>query len=243
MTTHIYLTKILFSDRLYKLSKVCFVWAFSVLTLASFLPSSEGAEENRVPAVVQKMETAFKTVEDYTCEVEQIFYKDGEKSEPYQFKFYFKKGKRLRVDFSRPYPSLTIFYKEGDKEATVLPIRSIHALKFRFSIDNPIIRTPSGQWINQTDMDYFIRFLFKNLENVKQRADEFYEDDDQIRFLLWGLDYIEGKNLEKYRIILSKQYWLPIRIERYDLEGKPLEVSIIHDYAINSHLSDKLFVP
>jgi len=209
----------------------------------SILSTPAGAEENRVLAVVQKMESTFKTIEDYSCEVEQIFYKDGEKSEPYQFKFYFKKGKKLRVDFSRPYPSLTIFYAEGDKEATVLPIRSIHALKFRFSIDNPIIRTPSGQWINQTDMDYFIRFLFKNLESVRQKADEFYEDSDQIRFWLWGLDYIEGKNLEKYRIIVSKQYWLPTRIERYDLEGKPIEVSIIHNYAINSHLNDKRFVP
>jgi outer membrane lipoprotein-sorting protein len=211
--------------------------------LVSFPPSSEGAEENRALAVVQKMESAFKTVEDYTCEVEQIFYKDGEESERYLFKFYFKKGKKIRVDFWRPYSSLTIFYTEGDKKATVLPIRSIRALKFRLSIDNPLLRTPTGQWINQTDMDYFIGFLLKNLEKVKQKADEFYEDKDQIRFWLWGLDYIEGKNLERYRIILSKEYWLPIRIERYDLEGKPLEVSIIQNYAINAHLSDKLFVP
>ena len=222
------------------------VWlasAFLLLMAVSFLPPTAGAEENRILAVLQKMESAFKTVEDYTCEVEQIFYKDGEKSERYQFKFYFKKGKKIRVDFSRPYSSLTIFYTEGDKEATVLPLRFLPAMKFRFSIDNPVIRTPAGQWINQTDMDYFISFLFKNVEKVKQKTDEFYDDKDQIRFWLWGLDYIEGKNLEKYRIILSKQYWLPIRIERYDLEGKPLEVSIIQNYTINAHLSDKLFVP
>lgn len=210
---------------------------------ASFLPPTAGAEENRVLAVVQKMESAFKAVEDYTCEVEQIFYKDGEKNERYQFKFYFKKGKKVRVDFSRPYSSLTIFYTEGDKEATVLPLRFLPAMKFRFSIDNPIIRTPAGQWINQTDMDYFISFLFKNVEKVKQKTDEFYDDKDQIRFWLWAMDYIEGKNVEKYRIFVSKQNWLPIRIERYDLEGKPLEVSIIQNYAINGHLSDKLFVP
>ncbi len=29
----------------------------------------------------------------------------------------------------------------------------------------------------------------------------------------------------------------------FDLEGKPLEVSTIQNYAINAHLSDKLFVP
>jgi outer membrane lipoprotein-sorting protein len=226
-----------------RLSGIWLTSSLSLLMAVSVLPLSEGAEENRVLAVVQKMESAFKTVNDYTCEVEQIFYKDGEESERYRFKFYYKKGKKIRVDFSRPYSSLTIFYREGEKEATVLPLRFLPAMKFRFSIDNPIIRTPAGQWINQTDMDYFIKFLFKNLEKVKQKMDEFYEDKDQIRFWLWGLDYIEGKNPEKYRIFVSKQYWLPIRIERYDLEGKPLEVSIIQDYAINAHLSDKLFVP
>ncbi len=235
--------KILSSDRLFRLGRICSASAFSFLLLVSFLPSSEGVEENQVLAVVQKMESAFKSVEDYTCEVEQTFYKDGEKSEDYRFKFYFKRGKKIRVDFSRPYSSLTIFYTEGDKEATVLPLRFLPAIRFRFSIDNPIIHTPAGQWINQTDMDYFIGFLFKNLEKVKQKTDEFYEDKNQIRFWLWALDYIEGKNLEKYRIIISKQYWLPIRIERYDSEGKPLEASIIGNYAINSHLSDKLFVP
>jgi outer membrane lipoprotein-sorting protein len=73
--------------------------------------------------------------------------------------------------------------------------------------------------------------------------DEFYEDKDQIKFWLWGLDYIEGKDLEKYRIFISKQNWLPIRIERYLLEGKPLEVTAIQNYAINTGLNDKLFVP
>ena len=222
------------------------VWlasAFLLLMAVSFLPPTAGAEENRVLAVVQKMESGFKSVQDYTCEVEQIFYQDGGENQRYRFKFYFKREKKIRVDFSSPYSSLTIFFKEGDKEVTVLPIRSLRAMKFRLSIDNPLILTPAGQRINQTDMDYFINFLLKNLEKVKQGMDEFYEDKDQIRFWMWGYDYIGGMDLEKYRITISKQNWLPMRIERYNSEGKPLEVSVIQDYTINAHLSDKLFVP
>jgi len=217
--------------------------AFLFFGVAIFPPPSEGTEENRVLGVVEKMESSFKAVEDYTCEVEQIFYKDGGESERYRFKFYFKRGKKIRVDFSHPYSSLTIFYGEGDKEATVLPLRFLPAMKFRVSTDNPIIHTPAGQRINQTDMEYFIKFLSNNLKKVKQRTDEFYEEKDQARFWLWGLDYIEGKHLEKYHIFISKQYWLPIRIERCRLEGNPLEVTTIQNYAINTGLSDKLFVP
>jgi len=226
-----------------------FNWIFFILMLALLLPargspisSSQGSGEDRVLATVQKMESAFKTVEDYTCEVEQVFYQGGEESQRYRFKFYFKRGKKIRVDFSHPYSSLTILYREGEKEATVLPFRFLSSLQFRFNIDNPIIRTPAGQWIDQTDMEYFIKFLFKNLEKVKQKMDEFYEDKDQIRFWVWGLDYIEWKDLEKYHIFVSKQNWFPIRIERFHSEGKPLEVSIIQNYAINTHLKDELFV-
>jgi len=206
-------------------------------------PPSAGAEENRVLAVVQKMNSTFKTVEDYTCEVEQIFYQNGEENERYRFKFYFKRGKKIRVDFSRPHSALTILYSEGDQEAIVLPFRFLPALKFRISVDNPLLHTPAGQRINQTDMEYFIKFLFKSLETVEQKRDEFYEDNDQIRFWLWGYDYIGGKDLEKYQVLLLKRNWLPIRIERYHLEGIPLEVSIIQNYAINTHLNDKLFLP
>ena len=224
------------------------VWIFLLLTfvfagIVSLMPLQVGSEENRVLAVVQKMDGFFKTIENYSCEVEQIFYQNGEESQRYRFKFYFKRGKKIRVDFSHPYSSLTIFYRGGDEEATVMPFRSLPALKFRFSIDNPIILTPAGQRINQTDMEYFIKFLLNNLEKVKQKGDEFYEDKDLMRFWLWGLDYIVGKDLEKYRIFLSKQNWLPIRIERYHFEGKPLEVTIIQNYTINTGLEDKLFVP
>ena len=233
----------MFSNRGPEVRGISLASAFSLLLALGLPASSEGAEENRVLGVVQKMESAFKTVEDYSCEVEQTFYRNGEKSEHYWFKFYFKKKKKIRVDFAHPHSSLTIFYTEGDGEATVLPLRFLAAIKFRLSIENPIIHTPAGQWINQTDMGYFIEFLFKNLEQVKQKDDEFYEDKDEMRFWLWAMDYIQGKNLEKYHIFVSKQYLLPTRIERYDLGGKPLEVSTIQNYAINTHLSDKLFNP
>jgi outer membrane lipoprotein-sorting protein len=214
-----------------------------MLGVVSLKPLQARSQDNRVLSVVEKMESAFKAVEDYTCEVEQIFYQDGEEGEHYRFKFYFKRDKKIRVDFSYPYSSLTIFYSGGDKKATVLPLRFLPGMKFRVSVDNPILHTPAGQRINQTDMGYFIKFLLNNLEKVTQKMDEFYEDKDQIRFWLWGLDYIGGKDLEKYRIILSRHNWLPIRIERYHLAGKLIEVSIIQNYAINTHLNDKLFVP
>ena len=221
-----------------------FLWfAFVLLTVASPAPSSERTDENKILAVAQEMESAFETLEDYTCEVEQIFYQNGVEDQRYRFKFYFKKKKKIRVDFSHPYSALTIFYNDGDKEATVMPFRSVPALKFRFSIDNAMIKTIAGQRIDQTDMGHFIDFMSKNLKSVKQREDEFYEDRERVKFLFWAKDYIEDKIPEKYWISISKKHWLPIRIERFSLEGKPLEITDIKNYSINSHLEDKFLIP
>lgn len=203
----------------------------------------ERSDENRVLGVIQKMESAFKTMEDYTCEVEQVFFQDGVEDQHYRFKFYFKKQKKIRVDFSHPYSRLTIFYIDGEKEATVMPFRFMPALKFRFSIGNPMIKTPAGQRIDQTDMGHFIDFMAKNLERVQQGEDEFDEDKERVRFFFWAYDYIEEKNLEKYRISITKHHWLPVRIERYSLEDKTLETTDIKSYRINTHLEESLFSP
>ena len=228
------------------MSKGLLVFLFltvSLVLLMSATYSSERSESNHIFGVVQKMESAVKEMENYTCEVEQFFYQDGVVDQSYRFKFYFKKEKKIRVDFSRPYSSLTIFYSDGDKEATVMPFRFMPTLKFRFSIDNPMIKTLAGQRIDQTDMGHFVDFMSKNLKRIKQGEDEFYEDGEQVKFLFWAKDYIEEKLDEKYRISISKKYWLPIRIERYSLGGRPLEKTEIKNYVINTHLEDKLFVP
>jgi outer membrane lipoprotein-sorting protein len=216
---------------------------FLLVLLMSSAHSSERLEGSRVLGVVQKMESAVKEIENYTCEVEQFFFQNGVEDQSYRFKFYFKKKKRIRVDFSHPYSSLTIFYNDGDKEATVIPFRFMSALKFRLSVENPMIKTLAGQRIDQTDMGYFVDFMSKNLKRIKQGEDAFDEDGEQVKFLFWAKDYIEEKSEEKYRISISKKHWLPIRIERYNLEDRPLEITDIKNYVINSLLEDTLFNP
>lgn len=218
---------------------------FVLICLLSHLGNLEGVakDEDRILAVAQNMEAAFKKVKDYTCEVEQIFYQDGGENQRYRFKFHFKKRKKIRVDFSQPYSGLTIIYNDDDKDATVIPFRSLGALKFRLSVNNPLLKTLAGQRINQTDMGYFIDFMFKNLKKVEQKESDFYEDGQRVEFLFWALDYIEERSTEKYRISISKKYWLPIRIERYSSEDKLLELTDIKDYIVNAHLEDRFFLP
>ena len=222
--------------------------AFMLLLLASLLLHFEKFEatagtEDQILDVAQHMEDAFKKLEDYSCDVEQVFYQDGEENQRYLFKFYFKKEKKIRVDFSQPHSGLTLFYKNEDQEATVRPFRSLPGLKFRLSIDNPLMKTLAGQRISQTDMGYFIKFMFRNLKNVEQKENELRQDNERVEFLFWAMDYIQEKIPEKYRISISKKYWLPIRIERFNIDDRRLEVTDITNYVLNAHLQDKFFAP
>lgn len=221
---------------------------FLMLTFFSFFSvhrvfSQVNLGQDRILGAVQKMESSFKSIEDYTCEAEVIYYQNGVEEQHYRFKFYFKKVKKIRVDFSQPYPGLTVFYQGGEKEATVKPFRFMPSLRFRLSLDNPLIKTPAGQQIDQTDMGHFIEFVSRNLKQVKQKDGEFQEDDEQVRFWLWAMDYIKGESLEKYHITLSKKHWLPILIGRYHLEGHRLETTEIKNYRINAQVDERLFKP
>ena len=228
------------------MSKKNILFVFSAivcLLVGTFNFSDDAKSEDRIVAVAQQMETAFKTLEDYSCEVDQIFYQNGVENQRYRFKYYFKKNRKIRVDFSEPHPGLTILYTDDEKKATIIPFRSSSAFKFRLSVDNPLLKTLAGQRINQTDMGYFIDFLSKNLKKVKQEENTFSEDDQRVEFIFRAMDYIEEKLIEKYRISISKKYWLPTRIERCSSEGKLLEISNIKNYEINAHLQDRFFLP
>ncbi len=46
---------------------------FLLVSIESYAQSLEYPGENRVSAIVQKMESFYQTVEDYACEVDQVF--------------------------------------------------------------------------------------------------------------------------------------------------------------------------
>ena len=218
-----------------------------ILMIVFCAPMAVAAEEqpteNKVLRITQKMAAVFQKVQDYSCEVEEIFYGEGIEDPHYRFKYFFKKGKKIRVDFFQPYRGTTVLYIQGTKKVTVIPFSFLPIMRFRISIENPMVKTPTGQTIDQTDMGYFIDFLFQNVRNVKQEENEYQEDGERVSFLFWALDYIKREKLQKYKIVISKSNWFPMIIERYDLNGNPIDTAHIKNCLINTHLDDSLFNP
>jgi hypothetical protein len=147
------------------------------------------------------------------------------------------------MDFIHPFEGMTIFYRVGDKDFTVRPIRAVSAITFRLSITNPLFKSPSGQRLDQASIDHFLDFLFKNLRTVTQGNPGWKEDDEKVLFWFWGMDYIKGRLQEKYLIAISKKFWLPLRFERYDLNGIPQEITVFTNYRINEPVGEEFFKP
>jgi outer membrane lipoprotein-sorting protein len=236
----IFLNGILSSSRKLKyLFPLCLL-----LALGYGLPSpGEASDRTQILEILEKMKRHFQNLEDYSCEVEQSYFQNGEEAQRIYFRYYFRKDGRIRIDFSYPQTGTTLLYRRGEAKATVLPIRSLPGLRFQFSVQSPLLRTYTGQQVDQTDMGYFIEFLKKSLAESEQRDFEFREDGENVTFWILARDYLQGKNLEKYRIALSKTFWLPLRVERFSLENIPIEKSLLHGYLLNARPDDKFFLP
>jgi outer membrane lipoprotein-sorting protein len=207
------------------------------------LSATEPSGESPVMAVAEKMEAAFKGVKDYTCDIEQVFFKNGVEEERRHFTFYFKREKKIRVDFSSPHSGMTVLYQGNAEAVTVIPLRFLPFIRLHYPVDDPRVRTPAGQRVSQSDIGYFIEFLFRSLKTVQQGEAEYREEGNRITFQFRALDFTKGTSVEKYRVTLLRMNWLPVRIERYTQEGKSIEIDIIQNYRINTGLEDNFFVP
>jgi outer membrane lipoprotein-sorting protein len=229
------------------------VFGIVCILIIAFFPLSitakakERAIENKVLSIAQEMASAFQRVQDYTCDVEVTYHQswggEEQKNDRYRFRFYFKREKKIRVEFSEPYPGAIVIYSKGNEKATVIPFNYWPRLRFNISHKHAILKTPTGQRLEQTDMGYFIDFVLQSLREVDQVDHQLKEGGEQITFLLRALDYVYWKRVGKYRIVISKKNWVPVQIERYELDGTPVESIHIRNYSTNTHLDDHLFHP
>jgi len=221
---------------------LCIVVA--LLTLHPLDCRAQGsADRERILEVAGRIEKAYVQLQSYTCDIEGIYFVSGRESERYVFRFFFHKPDRFRIEFRSPYPGVTIFYTEGEREFTSRPLAAFPSVQFRFSVDNPLFKSPSGQGVNQMHILYFLDFLRKNARALPQEKADFRNDGEILSFWLNAKDYVKGQLPERYRMHVDSRLWLPARFERFDLAGTPLEFTIFTDYRINPALDRAFFDP
>lgn len=102
--------------------------------------------------LLKKMEAAYARIEDYQTNVEVKNYKSDGSSETQKFLYTFKKPKWVRIDFESPHSGMILIYPDKNGKVRVEPPGLAHIFKFDLSPENPLLRTPSGQRIDQTNL-------------------------------------------------------------------------------------------
>jgi outer membrane lipoprotein-sorting protein len=199
------------------------------------------SDRERILEIAGRIEDTYGKLQSYACDIEGIYFSSGKEFQRYVFKFHFRKPDRFRIEFSRPYSGVAIFYTNGDKEFVSRPFQTFPSVLYRFSVDNPLFKSPTGQKLNQLLMNYFLTFLKRNASELPQDDSEFRNDEEAVSFWLSARDYLTGKVPERYRIFINKKVWLPARFERYDMMGIPLEFTIFRNYRIDPAFLDEFF--
>jgi outer membrane lipoprotein-sorting protein len=220
---------------------------FILLALLSLQPpdclARNGADRERILDVIGRIDEAYGKLQSYTCDIEGIYFVSGRESERYVFRFYFRKPNLFRIEFQRPYPGMTIFYTQGERDFIARPFAAFPSVQFPFSVDNPLFKTPSGQGVNQMHLFYFLEFLRQNARMLPQEGADFRSSEGILSFWINAKDYVTGQSPERYRMHINIRVWLPDRFERFDLAGTPLEFTIFRNYRINPALDRAFFDP
>lgn len=204
-----------------------------VLAILLFLLCSgdaqPGNEADKVPAkqivaIAESMLHVFEGLGDFSCDIEVQYYRLTKEDKKYYFTWFWETRGISRVRFSRPYPGLTATYKRGDTEVTIQPFPFIPFMKFKLSLYHSLLRTPSGQRMDQGSIEYLSRFFYNNINLIQQHESSLSEETDRVAFSFWAADYTGGKELNRYYVIVSKENWFPLRIERYNKCKELIEV-------------------
>jgi len=195
--------------------------------------SSADTSGSHIVATVQKMIAALETVEGFRCETDIRYYRDGKADKRFIFTLHAETQGRVSLRFSRPYPGVKVVYRQGDSRLTVKPFQFLPIVTFSLSIDNPLVTSPTGQRINHCTLEYLITFLHENGEVITKRASEYSEGEDRIAFICWAKDYTNEKELNRYRVVVSKENWFPSRVERYNQQNLPIEIISFKNYTID----------
>jgi outer membrane lipoprotein-sorting protein len=207
----------------------------TVLSAAPVSQSSLSADVSgsHIVAAVQKMAATLETVARFSCETDIRYYRDGKPDKRFVFTLHAETPGSVSLAFSRPYPGVKVVYHQGDDKLTIKPFKFLPIVTFRLSIDNPLVTSPSGQRIDHCTLEHLITFLHENGELITKRASEYCEGEERIEFICWAKDYTNEKELNRYRVVVLKENWFPLRVERYDQHNLPIEIITFKNYTID----------
>ncbi len=203
---------------------------------------SYGFEEGSLSTndLLKKMEVAYARVEDYQMNVEVKNYKSDGSSEIRKFLYTFKKPKWIRIDFESPHPGMILIYPDKNGKVRVEPPGLSHIFNFDLSPENPLLRTPSGQRIDQTSIELLIQNISHSLTD-QRRGPVHIDENGYVRIRVLATDHFRKSIVTLYQFFIDSHLWLPVKVEESSPEGHLERTIAFQHLRINIGVLDSFF--
>jgi outer membrane lipoprotein-sorting protein len=202
---------------------------------------SHSALRDEIETVLKQMEAAYDEVKDYQTEVEvTLFKKDG--SIKWQKSLYtFKKPKWIRIELLSPHPGMIMVYPDGNGKVLVKPQGLSSMLTLHLRLDDPLLQTPSGQRMNQTDLGLLIKNIGHSVTDPRRGPVSLSEDKDTIQIEVLADDHFREGVETRYQFLISKELRLPVEVGESTTNGVQEERIIFRNLRTNINVPDELF--
>jgi outer membrane lipoprotein-sorting protein len=199
------------------------------------------ALQDDVETVLKKMEAAYDEVRDYQTEVEVIFFENDRSVKSTKCLYTFKKPKWIRLDWISPHQGMIMVYPDPNGKVLVKPQGLLSILTLHRMLDDPLLETPSGQRMNQTDMGLLIKNIRHSVTDQHRGPVSISEDKDTIQIQVLADDHFREAVETRYQFLISKELWLPVEVGKSTTNGVQESRIIFRNLRTNINVPDELF--
>ena len=218
----------------------CLAWI--IVLLVFMMPHLTLAWSNQdAEDLLKRMETAYGHLKDYQARVEVRTSRKDRSTETQIFLYTFKKPNRIRLDFESPHRGLVMVYPDQNGEVVVRPTGLIRFFKLHLAPDNPLLATPSGQRIDQTEMGLLIQKIGHSMTDQRLGSLNIRENDETIEIQVLAFNHFRKGVVTLYRFTIDKKLELPVKVEESDTGGHPERTVAFHNLRTNIAIPDSLF--
>ncbi len=112
----------------------------------------------------------------------------------------FKKPKWIRIEVVPPFPRMVLVYPDRQGKVLMRLPGLLPVFTFHLMLDDPLLETPSGQRIDQTDLGLLIKNIRHSLTDQQRGPVSISEDQDslQIQVLSDGDQGLTKQDLRRH---------------------------------------------
>jgi outer membrane lipoprotein-sorting protein len=187
--------------------------------------------------LIARMEAAYARVEQYRTETEVSEYRDGRIVGTRRFRYTFKKPDHVRIDMEAPYPGMILAYPDKNGKVAV----KFGFLKFHLAPDNALLRSSTGQRIDQTDLGLLIRNIGRSLTDQRHGEIRVAGENGRLVVEVLAEDHFRAGVLTLYRFAVDRTSMLPAEVDEFSPDGTLKRKVIFRNLRSAADIPDSFF--